>query len=87
MENKLLKLFLELNVKLDSVKVPLFESDLTYYELRKFLTIMFKNIRDTDTKKILGEILKILTVMELKKQTVPTVKKLRSTSPNIFGDN
>ena len=68
-----------------SDKWLLLESDgLTYYELRQFLTLLYKNIKDKPTKEILANVLKILTVMEIRKLPVPTIKKLKSASPKIF---
>jgi len=61
------------------------DSDLTYYELRRFLTLLFRKVHDKDTKKNLGEILKALAVLELQRVPVPTIKKLKSASPLIFG--
>lgn len=85
MEKRLLELFTILeNI---SVELPLYESsDITYYELRRLITIMYKMAKDKVTKNVLGDILKILTVLELKKQPVPTIQKLKSHSPKIFGD-
>jgi hypothetical protein len=61
-------------------------SDVTYYELRKLMTMLFKTVKGKDTKNAVGEILKALTVMELKQRPVPTINKLKSTSPKVFGD-
>jgi len=66
-------------------KILLEESDLTYYELRKLVTVLFKQVKSKDTKDVLSDILKTLTVMELKTKPVPTVQKLKSTSPKVFG--
>lgn len=64
----------------------LLENDsLTYYELRRFVTMLFKMTNDKDAKKVIGEILKSLAVMELRKVPVPTVRKLKANSPKIFG--
>jgi hypothetical protein len=62
------------------------ESDVTYYELRKLMTMLFRTVKSKETKNIIGDILKALTVMELKQKPVPTVNKLKSTSPKVFGD-
>ena len=57
---------------------------LTFYELRRFLTVMYKLSHDKTTKTVLGDLLQVLAVMEVKRQSVPTIKKLKSKSPNIF---
>jgi hypothetical protein len=62
------------------------ESDVTYYELRKLMTMLFKTVKGKETKNVIGEILKALTMMELKQKPVPTINKLKSTSPKVFGD-
>jgi len=61
-------------------------SDVTYYELRKLMTMLFKTVKRKETKNVIGEILKALTMMELKQKPVPTINKLKSTSPKVFGD-
>ena len=81
---KLIKLFEQLNNVLNE-EIPLFESDLTYYELRRFLTLVYRTVNDKDTKDVLANILKALAVLELRRMPVPTIKKLKSTSPKIFG--
>ena len=62
----------------------LLENDLTYYELRKFVTSLFRNVKEIETKKVLADILKALAVLEIKNKPVPTIKKLKATSPKIF---
>lgn len=61
------------------------ESDLTYYSLRKFITLLFRTVKNADTKGVLADILKALAVLEIKNKPVPTIKKLKSLSPKIFG--
>jgi uncharacterized FlaG/YvyC family protein len=82
---KIINLFKKLNESLNE-EIPLFESDLTYYELRRFLTLIYRTVKDKDTKDVIANILKALAVLELKRMPVPTIKKLKSTSPKIFGD-
>lgn len=57
---------------------------LTYYQLRQFLTVLLKQVHDKVTKDVLANILKTLVVMEIKKLPIPTIQKLKSTSPKIF---
>lgn len=86
MENEFFNLLESLNSSgVVSEEIISEDSDLTYYELRRFLTLLFRKIKDKDTKKIFGEVLKALTVLELQRIPVPTVKKLKSVSPLIFG--
>ena len=90
MDIELKKLFRQLNKYqfnehlLGTSRILNEDSALTYYELRQFITLLYKTISDKDTKSVLGEILKSLTVMELRKLPVPTIKKLKSQSPKIF---
>jgi hypothetical protein len=76
-------LFSRLNQSVIS-EFPIYEGDLTYYELRKFITLLFRTVKNADTKKILADILKALAVLEIKNMPVPTIKKLKSISPKIF---
>ena len=82
MDEQLYNLFNKLNLA-----VPLFESEggVTYHDLRAFTTLLYKNVKSKDTKIVLGDILRTLAVMEIKHLTVPTLKKLKSNSPKVFG--
>jgi len=60
------------------------DSGLTYYELRRFVTLLYRNSKEKSTKEVLGDLLKVLTVLEIRKQPVPVIKKLKSNSPEIF---
>ena len=82
MEERLYNLFGSLRGEL-----PLFEQEggVTYYDLRQFVTILYKNVKEKQTKVVLGDILRTLAVMEIKRLTVPTIKKLKSSSPAVFG--
>ena len=80
-------LFLKLNSCIEEhvEEFVLTEGSTTYYELRKFITLLFKTVKEPITKKILADILKALTVLEIKNMPVPTIKKLKAVSPKIFG--
>ena len=87
MENILNENLLHLNRIYDGKVVLLNEaSDLTYYELRRLITMLFKMSKDKDAKKVISEVLKNLTVLELKNKPVPTIQKLKTVSPKIFGE-
>lgn len=88
MEQKLLQNFNTLDILLSNINIPLYEEEkgVTYYELRVFLTMLYRQINDETTKKVLGNILKTLAVMEIRKIPIPTVKKLKGSSPIIFGE-
>ena len=69
-------------------ELPLFESEgggVTYYELRAFATLMYKHVKEKATKVVIGDILRTLAVMEIKGLAAPTLKKLKSNSPSVFG--
>ena len=82
---ELLNLFEKLNDCIElQEKVITEESDVTYYELRKLVTMLYKTTKKAESKTVLGDILKSLTVMELQKKPVPTIQKLKSKSPKVF---
>jgi len=60
------------------------EEGLTYYSLRQFVTLLFRSTSDAALKKMLLELLKILARLEVMKKPVPTIKKLKDISPQIF---
>ena len=81
----LLKLFEKLN-NYEFEPVILESSDVTYYELRRLITVIYRTVKEKETKTVLADILKALTVMEIQQKPVPTIKKLKSISPKVFGD-
>jgi hypothetical protein len=89
MEDKLQNLFTEL-LKLEDVQFPPFEEvqllneSITYYNLRQFITMMINFTSDSGTKGILKDILITLTKMEVLNKPIPSIKKLKSASPEIF---
>ena len=68
----------------DIVRMSINES-LSYYELRKFVTLLYRTVKDSSTKSVIADILKALAVLEIKNKPIPTIKKLKSISPKIFG--
>lgn len=86
------KLFLEYYDKLsddifvydNTMQLITEDSDISYYELRMLFTLLFKYTTDKDTKKILANVLKVLTSLEIRNKPVPTIKKLKSNSKPIF---
>jgi hypothetical protein len=81
------KLLEEFEDMVNTTDVLTESSDLTYYELRKFVTVLLKNVRGKDTKKILSDLLNTVSRMEIIKVPIPTIKKQKSISPKIFGDS
>lgn len=78
------ELFQELNATISLDKKILLTEGLTYYELRRFVTLIYKMAKEKETKAVLAELLKILAVLEIKKLPVPTIQKLKAASPQIF---
>jgi hypothetical protein len=85
MEEKILnKLFERLDIS--EFNLPIVESSgLTYYELRKLITMIYRQAKG-ETKKVLADILKIVTNLEIKKKPVPMIKKLANNSAEVFED-
>lgn len=59
-------------------------SDLTYYELRKFLTILVKVNKDPLVLRFINSLLSSLAALEVKHVTIPTIKRIKKRSPKIF---
>lgn len=57
---------------------------LTYYELRQFLTVLLKTVSSTDTKRVLDDLLKTVSKLEIMNVPVPVVKKQKTISPTVF---
>ena len=68
----------------DDVMVISEASETTYYEVRQFLTLIFKNVKKPETMKVIDDLLKVLGKLEIMNKPVPTIKKLKSISPAIF---
>jgi hypothetical protein len=66
-------------------KAVLLTEGVTYYNLRQFLTLMYRSTSDSSLKGSLLEILKVLARLEVLNRPVPTIKKLTTNSPEIFG--
>ena len=60
------------------------ESDITYYELRKLFAVLERQTMDPVTIKVLRDILRILTSLEVKNVPIPTLKKSLKNSKKIF---
>ena len=59
-------------------------SNLTYHELRAFITLLMKSISNKDTKKTLNDILMAMGKLEVLNRPAPTIKKMKGVSPKIF---
>jgi hypothetical protein len=69
----------------DEVDTYLTESsNITYFELRTLFTMLYKTTSDITTKKVVSEILKSLSVREVRNIPMPKIKKLKSNSPLVF---
>lgn len=60
------------------------ESNLTYYELRKLLTILIKINKDPVLIRVLNSLLQSLSALEVKNVSIPTVKRITKSSKKIF---
>ncbi len=76
-----------ISTRVTPIQININESTgITYHELRQLLTMFIKNTGDSQTKKVITELIKIIYIMELKAKPVPNIKKLKNISPQIFGD-
>jgi hypothetical protein len=64
--------------------VMLTESGVTYYDLRRFLTLLTRNNKDESVKKMLTSVIKTLASLEVKNKPVPLIPRLKSISPELF---
>ena len=62
----------------------LLKEEVTYYNLRQFITLLFRNTSNSEMKKLMLELLKILAKLEVMNKPVPTIKKLKEVSPLVF---
>lgn len=60
------------------------DGGLTYYELRQFMAMLLKQSRNADTKKVVDDLYKTITKLEIMNITIPTIKKQKSLSPKVF---
>jgi hypothetical protein len=60
------------------------DNGLTYYELRQFLAILLRNLAGSDTKKVVDDLLKTVSKLEIMRVPVPVIKKQKTVSPVIF---
>jgi len=58
--------------------------NVTYYELRQFVAMLMKSVRNKETKSTLNDIMFGLGKLEIMQKPAPTIKKLKSVSPKIF---
>ena len=62
----------------------LLESNITYYQLRQFITLVYNNTDNKSLKSELIGMLKVLAKLEVKNVPIPSIKKLKTASPEIF---
>ena len=60
------------------------QAGLTYYELRQFLTILLKQSGNSEVKRLIDNLLKTISKLEIMRVPVPAIKKQKSISPKIF---
>ena len=57
---------------------------LTYYELRQFLAVLLQQSSSSDTKKLLDDLLKTVSKLEIMHVATPNIRRQKSVSPKIF---
>ena len=84
MEKRLFELLEAIPNDFQPPKFGLLNEGVTYYNLRQFITLMINYTNDSDLRKLLKEVLIVLAKMEILNKPVPTIKKLKNVSPDIF---
>jgi hypothetical protein len=57
---------------------------LTYYELRQFLALLLRNVASADSKRVVDDLLKTVSKLEIMRVPVPVIKKQKTISPVVF---
>lgn len=70
--------------QIDDLELLLESSNLTYYELRKFLTILNKINKDPIANRVITSILQTLSALEIRNVKIPTLKRYAKLSKKIF---
>ena len=80
------KTLAQFNSVLDTTDIVLEEGGggLTYYELRQFLAILLRNVAAQETKKVVDDLMKTVSKLEIMRVPVPVIKKQKSNSPVVF---
>ena len=60
------------------------DSDITYYELRKLFAVLEKQTKDPVSRRVIMDILTILTKLEVRNVPIPLIKKSLSKSKKVF---
>jgi hypothetical protein len=76
--NEAIKIAEELNVE-----IPLNES-VTYFQLRLFISILIKQVRDSATRDMLIDLTKSLAKLEVREVPVPALRKMSDKSIKVF---
>jgi hypothetical protein len=74
------------NIKLEASDMILKEGGVTYYDLRRFLTLVSRNNKDANVQSMLKFVIKTLATLEVKNKPVPLIPILKSISPELFPD-
>ncbi len=59
-------------------------SDITFYELRKLLTILKRTVKDVPTKNVLESLLQAMTYLEIRNVPIPTLLRQLENSSKVF---
>lgn len=68
----------------DDLEILLESSNLTYYELRKFLATLNKINKDPIVNRVITSILQTLSALEIRNVKIPTLKRYAKFSKKIF---
>ena len=68
----------------DDLEILLESSNLTYYELRKFLATLNKVNKDPIVNRVVTSILQTLSALEIRNVKIPTLKRYAKVSKKIF---
>lgn len=68
----------------EDLELLLESSNLTYYELRKFLTVLNKINKDPIVNRVITSILQTLSALEIRNVKIPTLKRYAKVSKKIF---
>lgn len=68
----------------EDLELLLESSNLTYYELRKFLTVLNKINKDPIANRVITSILQTLSALEIRNVKIPTLKRYAKVSKKIF---
>jgi len=85
-QNDIVDKFRTFNEKIRSTKCELVteSSDVTYYELRQFVTLLMSTVNQRDSRSVLNDILLGIGKLEVLGKPTPSIRKLKGVSPKVF---